>query len=94
MQSCVVHSGEEQKLILEVILVRIINPCMGLFNTSPDAWKTSQQKTDHTKPVCSQQFPVDSIIFSSVKIKNGPGFYLGADFSVSSEAEWMLSALV
>lgn len=93
MWARVVHR-EEQKLRSEAILARNINPCIGLFNTSPDAWKTSQQTTDLTKPVCSQQFPVDGIIFSSVKIKNGPGFYQGADFSVSSEAEWMLSALV
>lgn len=67
---------------------------MGFSNTSPEAWKTLQQTTDLTKPGCSQQFPVDSIIFSSVQIKNGPGFYQGADSGVSSEAEWMLSALV
>lgn len=55
--------AEEQQLITEVILARNINPCIGVFNTLPGAWKMSQQTTDLTKPVCSQQFPVNSIIF-------------------------------
>lgn len=33
------------------------------FNTSPGAWKMSRQAADLTKPLCSQQFPIDSLIF-------------------------------